>query len=84
MSQSLIYKRCCRRYVPTYTSNEVLEFLKDRYRQGSGLFRPKDPFCHCGLLRGEHHPDAIANAPSDFKERERRIMESDIGTEYCF
>lgn len=75
MIQGIIYKRRCRRYVPTSTPNEVMEFLKDRYRQSSGIARPKDPFCHCGLLREEHHPDAIANAPPDFKERELRIQE---------
>ena len=78
MSQDAIFKRRCRRYVPAFSSNEVLEFLKDRYRQGSGISRPKDPFCHCGLLRVEHHPDAIANASPDWQERERLIMELGI------
>ena len=78
MSQGTIFKRRCRRYVPTYTSNEVLEFLKDRYHQGSGISRSKDPFCHCGLLRVEHHSDAIENASPDWHERERLIMEPGI------
>ena len=77
-SEGTIFKRRCRRYVPTYTSNEILDFLKDRYHQGFANSRPKDPFCHCGLLRIEHHEDAIANAFPDWQERERLIMESGI------
>lgn len=75
MSQYIIYKRRCKRYVPTETPDEVLEFLKDRYRQGTGIALPTDPFCHCGLAREEHQSDAISNAPPDFKDRNLSILE---------
>ena len=67
-----IMKRYCKRYVPCAMSPSLAEFIKDRYRN---VARPEGPFCHCGLHREEHKEEAIANAPPDVHDREKRIAE---------
>lgn len=77
-----ISKRRCRRYVPAETPNDVIEFLKDRYRQDLRTAFPKELFCHCGLTKEEHHSDGISNASSGFKGLEPHILQT--GSYSCF
>lgn len=70
-----IYRRRCRRYFPADADEQLSEFLRDRYRHSAVGTVPCGPFCRCGLLRDEHRPDAIANAPQDLERRERLVRE---------
>ena len=74
-----IYRRRCRRYFPADADEQLSEFLRDRYRHSAVGSVPCGPFCRCGLLRDEHHPDALTNAPADIDRRERLVRERTLG-----
>lgn len=74
-----IFRRRCRRYFPADADEQLFEFLRDRYRHSAVGSIPCGPFCRCGLLRDEHLPDALANAPPDLDRRERFLRERTLG-----